>query len=166
MASSITGFVEKFGGVKESLGVRLDIADCIKLFKTRKSICSLVKALRAIGVKFLNIGSVFSCVGGKRISSFAIDQNLLTPAVFGENFPIGESVDFALKFFNEREAQSMRAEFAKFCDKNAHWLDVYSLFSALSEQIGTHDFSKWPDILNVYVRRTAEIVKKQLQTSI
>jgi hypothetical protein len=134
----------------------------MQLFKTKNAIKSLMKFFNGCGIKFLNIGSIFARRNEKTISSFAIDENILSPAVLGETFLAKETISRIMDFFDRHNTQTLRTEFTTFCDKNNYWIEEYSLYCALSDQIGTHDFSQWPDILKVYNRRIADIVKKQL----
>jgi hypothetical protein len=158
--------MDSFGDQNRAFGVRVDALDSIRMFATRESIEKLMAFLGHCGVKFLNIGSIFAGCGGKQISSFAVDNNFLTPAIFKENFPAGEAANFAVQFFHGQKTQEFRAEFAKFCDAQAHWLNGYSLFCALAKQIGSYDFSTWPEILRMCSRKTAEIVKRQLESEV
>jgi hypothetical protein len=135
----------------------------MQLFKTGNDIKSLMKFFSACGIKFLNIGSVFAHKNEKTISSFAIDENILSPAVLNGTFPIEETIERITDFFDRHNTHALRTEFTNFCNRHSYWLDGYALYCALSDQIGTNDFSKWPDILKVYSRKIADIVKKQLQ---
>jgi hypothetical protein len=134
----------------------------MQLFKTRNAIKGLMKFFSECGIKFLNIGSIFARRNGKTISSFGIDENILSPAVLGETFPAKETIGRIMDFFDRHNTQTLRTEFTNFCDKHSYWIEEYSLYCALSDQIGTHDFSQWPDIIKVYSRKIADIVKKQL----
>ncbi|MDR0742492.1 MAG: 4-alpha-glucanotransferase [Puniceicoccales bacterium] len=162
MSDVRTKFVNSFNGKSKAFGVRLDILKNMQLFKTRNAIKSLMEFLNGCGIKFLNIGSISARKNEKTISSFAVDENILSPAVLGETFPAKETIDRVMDFFNRHNTQTLRTEFTAFCDKHSYWLEEYSLYCALSDQIGTHDFSQWPDILKVYNRRIADIVRKQL----
>ncbi|MDR2603661.1 MAG: 4-alpha-glucanotransferase [Puniceicoccales bacterium] len=162
MADVRTKFINSFKGKFRTFGVRLDILSNMQLFKTRDDIKSLMKFLNACGIKFLNIGSIFTRRNEKTISSFAIDENILSPAVLGENFPVEETIGRIMDFFDRHNTRTLRTEFTNFCDGHGYWIEEYSLYCALSDQIGTNDFSQWPDILKVYSRRIGDIVKKQL----
>ncbi|MDR3144075.1 MAG: 4-alpha-glucanotransferase [Puniceicoccales bacterium] len=166
MPETKTEFIGRLGELKKSLGVRLDILDSIHLFKTRQTIANLMLFLSSCGVKFLNIGSIFARLNGRQISSFAVDENILTAALFGENFPQEDAINFTVSFFNGHNTQASRVEFSKFCDKHDHWIDSYSMYRALVEQIGANDFSKWPEILRVCIRRNADVIKRQLSREI
>ncbi|MDR1232911.1 MAG: 4-alpha-glucanotransferase [Puniceicoccales bacterium] len=162
MADVRTKFVNSFNGQSKDFGVRLDMLSNMQLFKTRNDIKSLMKFFNGCGIKFLNMGSIFAHGNEKTISSFAIDENILSPAVLGGIFPAKETIGRIMDFFDKHNTQTLRTEFTNFCDKHSYWLEEYSLYRALSDQIGTYDFSQWPDIIKAYSRRIADIVKKQL----
>jgi hypothetical protein len=166
MQDSRTSFTDFFNTQKKSLGIRLDILEHVELFRSRQSIENLMAFLSECGVKFLNIGTIFAQLEGKQVSSFAIDENLLTSAIFDKDFSASSAIDFAIKFFNETKHSELRTEFAKFCEIGGYWLDTYSLFCAISKQVDTNNFSKWPDILRLCSHKTRETLKKQLADEI
>jgi 4-alpha-glucanotransferase len=74
-----------------------------------------------------------------------------------------ETANRRMNFFDKYNSQALQTEFTKFCDQHAYWRGEYSMFCALSIQIGTNNFSTGPNILKVCSRKTAEIVKSQLE---
>jgi hypothetical protein len=162
MSDLKTGFIGSFHGDEKSLGVRLDLLDNIQLFKTKKDIENLMQFLKECGIKFLNIGNIFSRCDGGQISSFAFDERILTPAVLDQDSPLENTADSVIKFFNDHKTQTLRAEFTKFCDSCEYWLEHYALFRILLQQTEINDFSRWPDILRVCHRKVADIIRRQL----
>jgi hypothetical protein len=98
MADVRAKFVNSFDGQSQIFGVRLDVLDNMQLFRTSNDIRNLMKFLSACGIKFLNIGSIFARQNEKTISSFAIDGNILSPAVLDETFPAEETIDRIMDF--------------------------------------------------------------------
>jgi hypothetical protein len=89
----------------------------------------------------LNIGSIFARQNEKAIPSFAIDGNILSPAVLDETFPAEETIDRIMDFFDRHNMQTLPIKFINFCDKHGYWLHGYFLDRVLSAQIGINDFS-------------------------
>jgi hypothetical protein len=166
MSDVKTKFTHRFDVKVKSYGVRLDILDNIDLFRTQKSIESLMKFLKECNVKFLNLGQPFATLNCKEISAFAIDERILTAAVVGEDFTTDRTIGRLIELFNDSDGSAERAKFTIFCNSHSHWLDDYALFRAIVKQTGGDDFTKWPSIIRVHGRKSIEIAKRQLQDSI
>lgn len=62
--------------------------------------------------------------------------------------------------FRHTASPSQRADFEQVCERQAHWLDDYALFTALQQQTGEPFWLRWPDEL---VRRNPDALAHQTE---
>ena len=62
-----------------------------------------------------------------------------------------------------RSAYDKNPAFSAFCEKNAYWLDDYSLFMALKEEHGGKPFDQWEPALAAYEESAVAEAAKRLQ---
>ena len=166
MGSKLEKFLAHCSADKPTVGVHIDLLDNLNLFKSQKSINQLMSFLSECGVRFINFGSIFSKKNKKEISCFALDESIITDSIFDYKINLTNKNTEILDLFKNCTDIRLRSEFSKFCLTNEYWLDDYAIFCSIASQVGTYDFSKWPDILRTHSRKPIEVVKKQIPDEI
>ena len=166
MSSKLEKFLTHCSGYKPTVGVHIDLLDNLNLFQSQKSINQFMDFLSGCGIRFINFGSIFSKKNKKEISCFALDESIITDSIFDYKINLTNKNTEILDLFKNCTDIRLRSEFSKFCLTNEYWLDDYAIFCSIASQVGTYDFSKWPDILRTHSRKPVEVVKKQLPDEI
>ena len=166
MSSKLEKFIAHCSVDKPTVGVYIELLDNLNLFKSQKSINQLMSFLSGCGIRFINFGSIFSKKNKKEISCFALDESIITDSIFDYKINLTNKNTEILDLFKNCTDIRLRSEFSKFCSTNEYWLDDYAIFCSIASQVGTYDFSKWPDILRTHSRKPIEVVKKQLPDEI
>ena len=170
MQDSRTPFIRnllKFSKTSPCFGMRLDMVQNRWFFESKPNLITLFEFCKNTHIKLINIGSIFPRVHDKLISSFAIDEQTLSPILLPEDFQRTDDIieDF-LTYFTQISSTAARTDFAHFCNDQKYWLESYSFYRALSEHIKNYNFSKWPDLIRLHDRKALSIVKRQLSKSI
>lgn len=166
MGSKLEKFLAHCSVDKPTVGVYIELLDNLNLFQSQKSINQFMAFLSECGVRFINFGSIFSKKNKKEISCFALDESIITGSIFDHKINLTNKDTEILDLFKNCTDIRLRSEFSKFCSTNEYWLDDYAIFCSIASQVGTYDFSKWPEILRTHSRKPIEVVKKQLPDEI
>lgn len=166
MSSKLEKFLSHCSADKPTVGVYIELLDNLNLFQSQKFINQLMSFLSECGIRFINFGSIFSKKNKKEISCFALDESIITDSIFDYKINLTNKNTEILDLFKNCTDIRLRSEFSKFCLTNEYWLDDYAIFCSIASQVGTYDFSKWPDILRTHSRKPIEVVKKQLPDEI
>lgn len=166
MGSKLEKFLAHCSVDKPTVSVYIELLDNLNLFQSQKSINQLMSFLSECGIRFINFGSIFSKKNKKEISCFALDESIITDSIFDYKINLTNKNTEILDLFKNCTDIRLRSEFSKFCLTNEYWLDDYAIYCSIASQVGTHDFSKWPDILRTHSRKPIEVVKKQLPDEI
>lgn len=166
MGSKLEKFLAHCSVDKPTVGVCIELLDNLNLFQSQKSINQFMDFLSGCGIRFINFGSIFSKKNKKEISCFALDESIITDSIFDYKINLTNKNTEILDLFKNCTDIRLRSEFSKFCSTNEYWLDDYAIFCSIASQVGTYDFSKWPEILRTHSRKPIEVVKKQLPDEI